>query len=99
MSTQDPVRITSSMDMAAEQDYFLETDPIPARINNRNDKEKLWKLFAIVSFNLFVLQAGLMVIWASRKSEIDSYGKGFDTDLSTSNSYCRWAGLKHRSLC
>lgn len=87
------------MDMAVEQDSFLETDPIPTRINHRNYKEKLWKLLAIVSFNLFVLQAGLMVIWASRKSETDSYGKGFDTDLSTSKSYYRWAGLEHHSLC
>lgn len=70
------------MDEADERDYFLDKDLIPARINDRsNRKEKLWKLFAIISFVLLVLQTGLMVIWASRKSETDSYEGGFDTDL------------------
>lgn len=76
------------MDEVDEQDYFLEKVSIPARINDRsNRKETLWKHFAILSFVLLVLQTGLMVIWASRKSTTDSYEGGFDTDLSTPKSY------------
>ena len=77
------------MDEADEQVYFLEKDSIAARANDRSDrKERLWKLLALLSFVLFVFQTGLMAIWASSKSKTDTYEKGFDTDLSTSNPYC-----------
>ena len=83
MSTVELGKTASSRDEADERDYFLEKDSIPARIDDRsNRKEKLWKLPAIVSFVLLLLQTGLMVIWASRTSGADSYEKGFDTDLS-----------------
>lgn len=77
------------MEEGDERVYFLKKDSSTARINDRGDRnERLWKLFAILFFVLFVLQTGLMVIWASSKSETDTYEAGFDTDLRTSNSYC-----------